>query len=612
MAALIVRDFLPRIPQADPKALPDRAAQIATDVDFSDGRLRGLRDVAPVTTVPRAGVIRALHRFGRDHADDTKFWFTSNNDVDYVRNPAANDAQERTYFMGDGTPKVTDATVALAGEPYPAAAYRLGLPNPTAPQLELVENDVVSASYLAMHVTLTTQYKHNLVPGTKVVLVGFAPEKHNTTVTITGVTANSFTYLAPAGTEGAPTTIGTWSVQGATAETRSYVYAWLTAWDELGPPSDPTEITLLPHQLVRVKGLQTAPSGTGPFNVNRKRIYRTIPGRTVTSYFQVAQISSNAAAHLDELGYSSALATVLQSEAWIAPPDEARGLRLMNNGIGVAFDLNTVLVSEAFRLHAYPLAYQKSVDFKIVGVGAFGAYAGVLTQGTPYLLSGTSPKQMSLQPLTDGPACVSKRSIAETTFGVFYAAPNGLALLDRSGARVLTIGTISDEQWRALKPETMHGVFFDGAYIGFYDTGTKRGAIIIVPGEVPAVIDTDVWFEATYVDQARGWLYGIRDGQISRWEGAATRRQFTWRSKTFETPQPVNFAFGRCAAEGEVEMRVYADGVLVHTKEITDKKVFRLPSGFKARDWEIEFVGTGAVIAGGIAHSPKELEGVAP
>lgn len=613
MAAIVVRDFIGRIPELDPKELPDRAAQIATDIDLSEGVLHGLRGLLAVTTTPRTGQIKSLYRFGRDNASDTNYWFTSNNDVDWARNPAAGDAQERTYFTGNDAPKVTDATVALTSTPYPAASYRLGLPAPAVPELTLLNNALTAASYLGGVVTLTTQYKHSLVPGTKVVLSGFTPTEYNATVTITAVEEKAFSFAAPTGATAAPTALGTWASFGAVGETRAYVYAWLSAWDELGPPSDPVVVVLLPHQVVQLSAMETSPAGTGPFNVNRKRIYRTIPGQQQTSYFRVAEISSNASTRVDDTGYQQALADVLPSSAWIALPDSAAGLKLMNNGIGVAFADNTVHVSEAYRLHAFPQAYQKSTDFKIVGVGAFGSFAGVLTQGYPYLLSGSSPRSMSMIPAKGGPACVSKRSIAEDDAGVFYAGPDGLAYLDRSGARYVTGGVMTIEQWRALVPSSIHGVVHQGVYLGFYDTGSVQGGFVFVPGQQPVIVDLSDWFEAVHLDRSRGNLYGVRAQQIYRLEGDANNRKtFTWRSKQFETPQLTNFAFGRVACAGSVTMKVYADGVLRTTKLVTDPTPFRLAAGFKARVWEIELTGTGRVIAAGIAHSPAELEGVTP
>jgi hypothetical protein len=54
-------------------------------------------------------------------------------DVNVARGQIAGDTTERTYYTGDGVPKVTDATLcSTGGTNYPNAAWTLGLPKPVA------------------------------------------------------------------------------------------------------------------------------------------------------------------------------------------------------------------------------------------------------------------------------------------------------------------------------------------------------------------------------------------------------------------------------------------------------------------------------------------------
>ena len=39
-------------------------------------------------------------------------------------------------------------------------------------------------------------------------------------------------------------------------------------------------------------------------------------------------------------------------------------------------------------------------------------------------------------------------------------------------------------------------------------------------------------------------------------------------------------------------LKLYADGVLKHTQTVTDGEVFRLPSGYKASEFEVEVSGS--------------------
>jgi hypothetical protein len=50
-------------------------------------------------------------------------------DVQVAANPLADDSDRRVYYTGDGEPRVTDYSLAVAGAtPYPCAAYVLGIP----------------------------------------------------------------------------------------------------------------------------------------------------------------------------------------------------------------------------------------------------------------------------------------------------------------------------------------------------------------------------------------------------------------------------------------------------------------------------------------------------
>ena len=39
-------------------------------------------------------------------------------------------------------------------------------------------------------------------------------------------------------------------------------------------------------------------------------------------------------------------------------------------------------------------------------------------------------------------------------------------------------------------------------------------------------------------------------------------------------------------------MKVYADGVLKHTQTVTSSDAFRLPSGYKGQEFEVEVTGS--------------------
>jgi hypothetical protein len=55
---------------------------------------------------------------------------------------------------------------------------------------------------------------------------------------------------------------------------------------------------------------------------------------------------------------------------------------------------------------------------------------------------------------------------------------------------------------------------------------------------------------------------------------------------------------------------LYADGALKHTQTVADRNPFRLPSGYRAFEFQIELEGTNPVQDAAIATSVEELKQV--
>lgn len=128
----VVRQFRGISPQVEPRLLANNQAVSAVNCRLDSGVLVPLKANEAITALPKAGPILSIYRFGQDTDSDSQFWFHSASDVDYVRGPVKDDVQERTYFTGDGAPKVTDNSIALTGgTEYPMNSYLLGVPAPT-------------------------------------------------------------------------------------------------------------------------------------------------------------------------------------------------------------------------------------------------------------------------------------------------------------------------------------------------------------------------------------------------------------------------------------------------------------------------------------------------
>lgn len=529
------------VPRTSPRLLQDTFAQTAVDTKLWNGTLRAWRESVKVADLPRAGIKQTVYRFGQDHADDTAFWFHWTQQVNVVRSPVA--GNERTFFSGDGAPKVTDSVLALTGGgAYPNAAYDLGVPSPTQ-----------------------------------------AP-----TAVVTG---------APDPDE--------------QVTSRFYVYTFVNEWGEEGSHSPVSaQVDARASQTITLSNMEVP---TGAQSYSAKRIYETAGTGAAASFFFKTQV----AAGTDSVSFLGSTAAVpnpdgtfgvgslMKTAGWTPPPADLRGMRIMAGQILYGLSGNKLRMAEPGFPYAWPTNYSFAFEFDPVAAGSYGNTIVVATKGTPYIIAGYEPATMQQTKIERQYACVSARSLVEIGGGVAYASPDGMIVVDQGGATNITAGYYDADQWKALKPESMHAYWWDNRIVLFYDTGTKQGGLIFAPGAEPTELG---WYTTgAYVDPLRDNLYVIVGNELHRFD-SGTPRTFQWRSKIFSTGRPLNFGAAQVRCEGSVIARFYADGTLRHTQPIANREPFRLPGGFLADEWEIGLEGTGEVFSVAFAERMAELK----
>lgn len=393
-------------------------------------------------------------------------------------------------------------------------------------------------------------------------------------------------------------------------DTRAYVYTYVSAYGEEGPPSAASAFaTVDPSSAVGLTGMSVAPAGA--YNITLKRIYRSSTTSTGTEFQYVAEIPVATTSYSDTK-LQAALGEVLPSTNWVAPPTGLKGLKLLPNGAAIGFSGNTAYLSEPNLPHAWPHEYP--IGEAIVGVGVFRQSAVLLTNSYPYLMSGADPQAMSIEKLELQQACVSKRSIVDTGDGVIYASPDGLVSISSGGVSILTKGLLSREQWQAYNPASIVAATHEDRYHMLYTTsGGVRGMLVFdFSGQGAALtmsdINTTTAVTALYADPRSDTLYMAQGTNIVRFN-AGSALTYVWKSKTFRAPYPTNVGHAQViAAAYPVTMKVYADGALKHTQSVTSSNVFKLPSGFRAMDWQFELTGTSDVSQIAAATSVAEMQ----
>ncbi len=135
------------MPRINPTMLDANVAQVANNCVLWHRDLRPLKSpVDVVTPAPRQGTIKSIYRIGQS-LPETQYWLAWTTDVDVVRGIVADDADERTYYTGDGPPKMTSLPLATqGGTVYPVTSYRLGIPRPLDQILANIVDTSISGS----------------------------------------------------------------------------------------------------------------------------------------------------------------------------------------------------------------------------------------------------------------------------------------------------------------------------------------------------------------------------------------------------------------------------------------------------------------------------------
>jgi hypothetical protein len=419
---------------------------------------------------------------------------------------------------------------------------------------------------------------------------------------------------------------------GGNTETRYYCYTFVSALGEEGPPSAVTSISVLYGQTVTVSGMSASPSG--PYNINRKRIYRTVTGSQATDFQFVGEVAAATGSLTDNVG-SAQLGELLATDGHYPPrssvhnepggnafnpvvvdpsPFPLRGLTMMANGIMAGFAGNIICFSEPFMPHAWKRENELTTDYPIVATKGFGGQSlAVLTTAYPYIVVGTDPSAMSMAKLDELEACASKRSAVAMAGGVIYASPNGLVRISQgTGAQVITRGLFTRTEWQAYKPDSIHAYTYDGRYIAFYDNGTTQGCLIFsFNGQEPALTISDVAATAGFMEPLTGRLYLMQGSNITRFDaGSATTLR--WRSKLFTLDEHQNLGWAQVIAKTyPLTFRVFGyDSTYTYTVSVADPKPFRLPAAIRYRSVEVEVEGTREVEQILISSSMSELRSV--
>jgi hypothetical protein len=554
-----IRAFTGMRPVVAPDLLRPGEAVTATNTLLNGGDLAPFN--APLQTIALTSgtPVLSIYKYGQSNASETDFWLQSTNDANFVKGPVDGDTEERTYFTGHlAYPSKTKADLATTSPPYPTNSYPLGIHKP--------------ASAL--------------------------------TPTVTGVATDP----------------------DSAAETVVYVTVFVTSWGEVSSISDASSpVSFRAGQTIELTNIPQTGTPSYPGNsskgvplVTGKRIYRSATGSSGSARYLLVNTEGDiplATTIYNDTKATANLGESVLSRYWVEPPDGMVGLTQMANGVLAGYIGSTVCFSEPFVPYAWPVRYQQSVDAPIVGCAAFDQSLLVATKRSLYVITGSDPASMTSERLAVSQTCASKRGMVEMSGGVVFPTPDGLMFIGPGTVQMVTDGLMSRREWQAYVPSSMHAYESDNRYLCFYDNGTTQGALAFTLGDEPSFCLIDQYATTGFRDRSRDALYLCFNGSettrnVMKWDASGTPLTLSWLSGVFKMPGGVNLGAARVDSDAAVQFELLADGAVVYGPMTPPvNQPFRLPSGYRARKYQVRVSGTTIVRSIEIASDFTELLG---
>jgi hypothetical protein len=494
--------------------------------------------------------------------------------------------------------------------------------------------------------TIVTASAHGLNTGAYVTVSTMGGTGYNlTNVQVTVVNSTTFTYYSAGAVETTTADAAGRVDLAGTTQARTYLYTWYTAWGEESVPSPVSATVFVKEgQTINISALPASwPSG-GSYQTTgmAMNIYRTVSGTTGSLYYLVGTVTLGSGTTFTDNIPVTSLTVTLPSTNWNQPNAAMKGIKAIHNNMMIGFFGNTLCFSEPGFPHAWPIKYRIQLTDNIVAIGTFGTSLVVLTAAHPWLVQGASPTSMSRVQMDYVLPCSSKRSVVNMGFGVCWASPGGVAMYSsQTGGQAMTMFVHTWESWaKSIGYTTMYARYYNNKYFACHSGGSflfERDEK--VGGYLTSMSQR---FTAGYYDEATTRFFFVNDvgagPQLYLWDDPAKPyMSLDWQSKVVVDKEPKNYgavriiadyvdsanssaldvqnaailasnaaliaaninvgAFGQAefgsnvvagalapllTASGVLQYQLYVDGVLVLTQQVSDKNVFRTPTGFRS------------------------------
>jgi hypothetical protein len=406
---------------------------------------------------------------------------------------------------------------------------------------------------------------------------------------------------------------------------RTYIYRLKNKFGQYSAGSYPSNLVELDAQSSVVVSLPTAfppEYGITEIEVFASETNSDISGNHQDNeWFSVGSVPVGTSSFLD--AYNE-LGEEIDSLDFESPPDNLRDIHYWRTGELIGLSDTLVCFSMRGNFHNWPEESRHELHDMPRAVLVGSAYGFVATDGRPAIITlsanceaGSCHKiNDSLTP--DPHPIVSCRSAAiHNDHGIWATKDGLLMIMPNGGTRLLTADYYTQDQWRALKPETMVGAVHDGVYYGFT---SEIGIRLRLPDSTYAKQDDAMLTTLKFSQGVPTALYRsfndefylqFADG-VYWWNEGTEFMTLKWHSATFDMPAITSFtAYKVMHNHADVTVRHWVDDELIDIELVQSNRPLRLPIS-NGLNWQVEIETQGEVNEYHIATSVRDLsEGVA-
>lgn len=601
MPTIRIAGFSGLIPRSGPSLLAQNQAQVAQNAKLQSGEIRAWRKPTLVFSPVQNAVVGIHKMVGPANASQWLEWTT---DVNVCNSPVVDLADYRIYYTGSGTPKKTNWALATSGSgAKPGAYYEMGVPAPvSAPALSASGGTAPTETraYVYTYVSTFGTVKEESAPsvanlvtcnssGSTVVINGFAAAPagaYNITAiriyrSVSGATTSSYLQVAEIAI-GA----GTYSDTLTVAQLGALLYStYFTP-----PPAGLTGLVTMPNGILAGFVANQVwfsepfyphawPStysltvdypiiGLGVFN-NTLVVCTTRNPYLITGTSPAGMSQERLA--IPQPCVSKRSIVYDQFGVLYASPD---GLVAIGPGV------QDVITAKLMTRDDWTKKYPQSM----VGMLYDNHYLGFYYTGSVYTGICFARNDDPMLSQFDFPAA---GVFTESATGNVFAVSNSANKIYQLDADNINNGSYT---WKSMKyteprPTNFAVIKVDADYVYMNDTSAYTAAIAAFSASNLAI------FTAAGVTTSLG---GTLDEQLINGmmiNGSNMANGYT---------NPLDFRSGAVI--------VYADNVQVFSAGLTSMEPLRMPSGFMAYEWEVQFTGNIPVRGFAMSTSMTELK----